>query len=80
MHGLQFVRRKHGIETFQDFLKNIYIKEFVPDVIVKLIQKYNVLKNDKLTEEEIYDEYIRMILDFTNGSEENTEGNEEKKE
>lgn len=63
-----------------DKLKSGYIKELVPDVIVKLIQKYNALKNDKLTEEEIYDEYIRMILDFTNGSEENTEGNEEKKE
>jgi hypothetical protein len=56
-------------EELYNKLKDGYIKELVPDYIVKLIQKYNALKNDKLTEEEIYDEYIRMILDFKYGRE-----------
>ena len=34
---------------------------------MKLIQKYNALNNDKLTAEEIYDEYIRLILDVHYG-------------
>lgn len=44
-------------------LEKGYIKELVPEYLVKLIQKYNVLKNDKLTADEIYNEYIRLILD-----------------
>ncbi|GEM_PF-1362590 len=68
-----------GREELYNKLKDGYIKELVPDYIVKLIQKYNALKNDKLTEKEIYDEYIRMILDSRFGSEENTDGNEVKK-
>ena len=44
-------------------LEKGYIKELVPDYLVKLIQKYNALKNDKLTADEIYNEYIRLILD-----------------
>lgn len=45
------------------------MEKLVPDYIVKLIQKYNVLKNDKLTKEEIYDAYIRLILDHKFGFE-----------
>lgn len=44
-------------------LEKGYIKELVPEYLVKLIQKYNVLKNDKLSADEIYNEYIRLILD-----------------
>lgn len=44
-------------------LEKGYIKKLVPDYLVKLIQKYNALKNDKLTADEIYNEYIRLILD-----------------
>jgi hypothetical protein len=44
-------------------LEKGYIKELVPEYLVKLIQKYNALKNDKLTADEIYNEYIRLILD-----------------
>lgn len=67
-------------EKLYNKLKDGYIKKLVPDYIVKLIQKYNVLKNDKLTDEEIYKVYIQLILDFTNESEENTDGNEMEKE
>ena len=44
-------------------LEKGYIKELVPEYLVKLIQKNNALKNDKLTADEIYNEYIRLILD-----------------
>ena len=44
-------------------LEKGYIKKLVPDYLVKLIQKYNALKNDELTADEIYNEYIRLILD-----------------
>ena len=61
-------------EKMYNKLKYGYIKKLVPDYIVKLIQKYNVLKNNNLTEDEIYDEYIRMILDFTFGSDKKRKG------
>lgn len=57
-----------GKEKMNEKLRNGGIKELVPTYIVELIQKYNVLKNDRLTADEIYDEYIRMILDFTFGA------------
>jgi hypothetical protein len=39
------------------------MEDLVPDHIVELIQKYNVLKNENLSKEEIYNAYIRLILD-----------------
>lgn len=39
------------------------IQKLVPDYIVKLIQKHNILKNTHLTKEEIYKSYIDFILD-----------------
>lgn len=54
-------------EEMKEKLEKGYIKELVPEYLVKLIQKYNVLNNDKLTAEEIYDEYIRLILDVQYG-------------
>ncbi len=50
-------------EEMRSELEKGYIKELVPEYLVKLIQKYNALKNDKLTADEIYNEYIRLILD-----------------
>ena len=52
-----------GREKMRLELEKGYIKELVPEYLVKLIQKYNALKNDKLTADEIYNEYIRLILD-----------------
>ena len=54
-------------EEMKEKLEKGYIKELVPEYLVKLIQKYNALNNDKLTAEEIYDEYIRLILDVEYG-------------
>lgn len=54
-------------EEMKEKLEMGYIKELVPEYLVKLIQKYNALNNDKLTAEEIYDEYIRLILDVHYG-------------
>ena len=54
---------KIGREKMRLELEKGYIKELVPEYLVKLIQKYNALKNDKLTADEIYNEYIRLILD-----------------
>lgn len=54
-------------EEMKEKLEKGYIKELVPEYLVKLIQKYNALNNDKLTAEEIYDEYIRLILDVQYG-------------
>lgn len=59
--------RELGSEEMKEKLKKGYIKELVPEYLVKLIQKYNALNNDKLTKEEIYDEYIRLILDVRYG-------------
>ena len=39
------------------------MEKLVPDYIVELIQKYNVLKNENLSKEEIHNAYIRLILD-----------------
>ena len=39
------------------------MEDFVPDYIVELIQKHNVLKNENLSKEEIHNAYIRLILD-----------------
>lgn len=39
------------------------MEDVVPDYIVELIQKYNVLKNENLSKEEIHNAYIRLILD-----------------
>lgn len=58
---------KLGREEMKEKLEKEYIKELVPEYLVKLIQKYNALNNDKLTKEEIYDEYIRLILDVEYG-------------
>ena len=68
-----------GCNELEDKLKSGYIEKLVPDYIVKLIQKYNVLKNDKLTKEEIYDEYVRLILDSRYGGEKESEKNKKKK-
>lgn len=54
-------------EDMKAKLEKGYIKELVPEYLVKLIQKYNALNNDKLTAEEIYDEYTRLILDVKYG-------------
>ncbi len=59
--------RELGSEEMKEKLEKGYIKELVPEYLVKLIQKYNALNNDKLTAEEIYDEYIRLILDVHYG-------------
>ena len=59
--------------NLKQMLENGLIKELVPDYIVKLIQKHNVLRNDHLTEKEIYDTYIRLILDNEFGFEEPSE-------
>lgn len=56
-----------GREKMKENLEKGYIKDLVPEYLVKLIQKYNALNNDKLTAEEIYDEYIRLILDVQYG-------------
>ena len=56
-----------GREEMKEKLEKGYIEKLVPEYLVKLIQKYNVLNNDKLTKEEIYDEYIRLILDVEYG-------------
>ena len=45
------------------------MEELVPDHIVELIQKYNVLKNENLSKEEIHNAYIRLILDSRFGVE-----------
>lgn len=52
---------KLGLNELRDKLKGEHIKDLVPHYIVELIKKYNVL-NNKLTDEEIYDEYRRLIL------------------
>lgn len=39
------------------------IQQLVPDRCVSLIQKYNVLKNDNITPEQIYSVYIKLITD-----------------
>lgn len=54
-------------EEMKEKLEKGYIKELVPAYLVKLIQRYNALNNDKLTVEDIYDEYIRLILDVKYG-------------
>lgn len=45
------------------------MEDLVPDYIVELIQKYNVLKNENLSKEEIHNAYIRLILDHEFGVE-----------
>lgn len=45
------------------------MEKLVPDHIVELIQKYNVLKNENLSKEEIHNAYIRLILDHKFGVE-----------
>lgn len=45
------------------------MEDLVPDYIVELIQKYNVLKNENLSKEEIHNAYIRLILDSRFGVE-----------
>ena len=59
--------RELGREEMKEKLKKGYIKKLVPEYLVKLIQKYNALNDDKLTVEDIYDEYIRLILDVHYG-------------
>ena len=54
-------------ETF--LRKKGQMEKLVPDHIVELIQKYNVLKNENLSKEEIYNAYIRLILDHKFGVE-----------
>lgn len=49
------------------------MEKLVPDYIVELIQKYNVLKNENLSKEEIYNAYIRLILDHEFGVEKPSE-------
>lgn len=48
-------------ETF--LRKKGRMEDLLPDHIVELIQKYNVLKNENLSKEEIHNAYIRLILD-----------------
>lgn len=59
-------------EELKQKLETGWIQKLVPDYIVKLIQKHNILKN-KLTKEDIYDSYIRLILDSKFGFEESSE-------
>jgi hypothetical protein len=54
---------KLGRDKLYEKLKGEHIKDLVPKYIVNLVQKYNVLKNEMLTADEIYDEYRRLILD-----------------
>lgn len=61
------IGRRLWRKEMKEKLEKGYIKELVPEYLVKLIQKYNALNNDKLTAEEIYDEYIRLILDVQYG-------------
>lgn len=49
------------------------MEDLVPDHIVELIQKYNVLKNENLSKEEIHNAYIRLILDSRFGVEKPSE-------
>ena len=49
------------------------MEKLVPDHIVELIQKYNVLKNENLSKEEIHNAYIRLILDSRFGVEKPSE-------
>lgn len=49
------------------------MEKLVPDYIVELIQKYNVLKNENLSKEEIYNAYIRLIHDNRFGVEKPSE-------
>lgn len=54
---------KLGRDELYKRLKGELVKDLVPEYIVNLVQKYNVLKNDMLTADEIYDEYLQLILD-----------------
>ncbi len=54
---------KLGRDKLYEKLKGEHIKDLVPKYIVNLVQKYNVLRNEMLTADEIYDEYRRLILD-----------------
>ena len=49
------------------------MEKLVPEYIVELIQKYNVLKNENLSKEEIHNAYIRLILDNRFGVEKPSE-------
>lgn len=49
------------------------MEKLVPDYIVELIQKYNVLRNENLSKEEIHNAYIRLILDSKVGFEKPSE-------
>ena len=63
----EFPNNRAEAETF--LREKGRMEELVPDHIVELIQKYNVLKNENLSKEEIYNAYIRLILDSKFGVE-----------
>ena len=68
-YGLPYNRTK--AETF--LREKGRMEDLVPDHIVELIQKYNVLKNENLSKEEIHNAYIRLILDSRFGVEKPSE-------
>ncbi len=61
MIGESFPDDRAEAETF--LREKGRMEKLVPDHIVELIQKYNVLKNESLSKEEIHNAYIRLILD-----------------
>lgn len=60
----EIVNGEHSREKLEQKLTKESIKKLVPDHIVRLIQKYRIIKDKPLTEDDIYNTYIRLILDF----------------
>lgn len=71
MIGESFPDDRAEAETF--LREKGRMEKLVPDYIVELIQKYNVLKNESLSKEEIHNAYIRLILDHKFGFEKPSE-------
>ena len=55
-------------EELKQILENELIKEIVPEYYIKIIQKYTIL-DESPKEDEIYNTYIRLILDYRFGFE-----------
>ena len=64
---IEFPDNRAEAETF--LREKGRMEDLVPGYIVELIQKYNVLKNENLSKEEIHNTYIRLILDHKFGVE-----------
>lgn len=67
--NLNYIKKESGDAILR---REGVIQEYVPDYLVDLIQRYSVLRileNRTPTKEEIYDTYIRLILDLLNDKE-----------